>query len=125
MVKNKNHKHKSDKVKQKRKYQRDYLSWGKVFCPALKAEVEFTNLGLLHISQHKCRSLKQQVERYKLLGEAKHIISTASFYQSKRFQNFHDHYAFEAVLNKKIIRVLVRENKKRFYFYSVFFIGDE
>jgi hypothetical protein len=91
----------------------------------LKAEVEFTNLGLLHISQHKGRSLKQQVERYKLLGEAKHIISTASFYQSKRFQNFHDHYAFEAVLNKKIIRVLVRENKKRFYFYSVFFIGDE
>ena len=105
------------------KYQKDYLKWKKVACPALKTDVEFTNLGLMHITK-TTRSLPEKITRLKLLSLAKHIIESSDFYQGRRLQNYHEHYVFEAIINRRKIRVLVREDKKHYYFYSVFYISD-
>lgn len=118
-----NPRHRSTEASQKIKYQKDYLKWRKVYSPALKKDVEFTNLGLIHITK-TTRTLTEKITRLKLLSVAKHVIGTSPYYQGKRFQNFHDHYVFEAVVNKKKVRVLVREDRKRYYFYSVFYIDE-
>lgn len=111
---------KSKVQKTKEHYFSVYQSWGKVHCPALGKDILFTNWGWDHISQIKKRTRREKIERLKLLPLAKKLLETTTTVQGKRFQDYHDHYEFIALMDGTKIRVLVVEDKKKYYFYSVF-----
>ncbi|MCL4354060.1 hypothetical protein M1349_01145 [Patescibacteria group bacterium] len=100
-------------------YFKIYKSWKKVYCPALKAEVLFTNWGWDHLFQEKWRTKKEAEERLKILPLGKKLIEISTTIYRKRFQNYHDHYEFKAWMNGENVSALVIEYKKKFYFYSV------
>ncbi len=114
-------KHKKSKLdKTKGYYYAQYKSYKSVFCLALDADVLFTNWGLDHIAEKKKRTKVEKIERLKLLPLAKKLLEKTTTVQGKRFQDYHDHYEFIALMNGVKIKVLVIEDKKKFYFYTVY-----
>jgi len=105
--------------KTKAHYLKIYQSYKKVFCPALNAEVLFTNWGWDHLFQGKWRTSKEMEERLKILPLAKKLIGVSTTIYRKRFQDYHDHYEFKAWMDGVNVSALVIEYKKKYYFYSV------
>lgn len=115
---------KSDINRFKEKHLAIYKSWKKIYCPALEADVHFTNKGWNHLQQEKWRSKQEKESRLLLLGTAKHILGKATFFQSRRLQPYHgtqhDHIGFRAVVGGALVGVVVIEDKGQFDFLSVF-----
>lgn len=106
--------------KTKNHYLQLYKSYGAVYCPALEADVLFTDWGWQHLFMGKWRTSIETEERLRLLPLAKKLIEVSHTIYRKRFQDYHDHYEFKALLDGVRLSVLVIENKKKYYFYSVF-----
>jgi len=114
------HKKKSTIQKTKEHYFRLYKTYGNVFCPALQSDVLFTNWGWSHLFEEKWRTSREIEERLKLLPLGKKLISQSTTLQRKRFQNYHDHFEFNAFMDGVLVVAVVIENKKKYYFYSVY-----
>ena len=114
------HKRKSKIQKTKEHYFTLYKSYKSVFCPALQSDVLFTNWGWEHLFEGKWRTSREIEARLTLLPLAKKLISTSTTVQKRRFQNYHDHYIFSALMDGTLLVVIVIENKKKYNFYSVY-----
>lgn len=120
-MKKKGNSHKKSHIqKVKAHYLKLYKDYACVWCPALKSEVHFTNMGWDHLFEEKSRTSKEAERRLKLLPLAKKLIGLSTTIYRKRFQNSHDHYDFKALIDGVNLSVLVKEHKKKYYFYSVF-----
>lgn len=105
------------------KFSKAYKSWEKVRCPALGADVHFTKKGWEHLFEGKKRSRGEVLERVRLLPYAKKLLVTTTTVQNKRLQDYHQHYSFRAFTEGTRgtkIEVVVVEDKKKFYFLSVY-----
>lgn len=114
------HRDKSKLDKTQEHYWKLYHSWKSVFSPALENSVLFTRWGWDHLLVEKYRTKSEKIERLSLLPLAKKLLEISTTVQSKRFQNYHDHYQFTALMSGIKITVIVIEYKKKYYFYSVF-----
>jgi hypothetical protein len=115
---------KSKLAKLNTKWLKYYKAVGKVFCPALRADIYFTNKGWQHIQQEKWRTRTEKEKRLNLLPQAKHILSKATFFQDRRLQNYHQvphlHFGFIAHVGGIKIKVVVIEDKGQYDFLSVY-----
>ena len=106
------------------KYLKLYKSWKRVYSPALKKNVYFTNKGWAHIQKEKWRTRSEKEERLKLLPQAKHILSISTTIQEKRIQKYHQlphlHYGFTALVGGVRVSVVIIEDSGQFDFLSVF-----
>lgn len=109
----------------KAKWREVYKKIDKVYCPALEAEVLFTNWGWEHLCESKRRSRDQKLKRLELIPLAAKLLARTTTLQNKRFQNMHLHFEFMAMVEGTKLAVVVREYKKQYYFYSVYRVDAE
>lgn len=110
----------SDLDRLKIRYKIMYNTWKKVRCPALNAEVLFTNLGWEHLCVRKWRTTKDQEKRIQLLPLAKKLLEITTTIQSTRFQNGFMTYEFNAILDGKRVTAVISKTKEGFTFFSNF-----
>ena len=116
------HHKKSDLQKKKDHFLKLYKSWNKVYCPALKADVHFTNYAWLHLVKDKYRTGKETLRRLEVLPLAKKLIEKSGTIQHKRFHKGRVHYEFQADMDGRIIRVVIFDNWGKFTFKTWFIV---
>lgn len=91
-------------------------------CPAFSGEVvKVTREGWNHIRFGIRRYRSEVLRRLSLLAAAKYILETEYKIKHYRKQGKIEYWSLEAIVNKKLIRVIVRSvNPGHKYFFSVF-----
>ena len=115
--------HKKSKLdKKKAKYFSMYMSWGEVFCPALKANVLFTRMGWNHICETKWRTGPEQGRRLEILPLSKKLIGLTTTIQAVRYMHeFASRtYEFNAWMDGVYVVAVVSEKNGKYYFLSNF-----
>jgi hypothetical protein len=116
-----------DYEKAKKEARETYDKIGRVWSPAFNDYVSFNNIGFWHLIRkgNRRRPHAHQIKRFALISCAKEIISNSATSLSER-EHMEDgrhlrFWAFRGALDKRSIRVIVRQaGNSRKHFFSVF-----
>ena len=101
----------------------NYKNLGKVFCPYLESEINFTSSGFKHLlwkSNQKPRTESVIRERVDSLSFVSEILAKSGILQEYEKKEDRDFYCFIAIhLNKKYKVVIAKYNNDKFKFVSV------
>lgn len=107
-----------DYVFEKEKARLLYKSLEPVFCPALHDWVHFSDHGFRHIliKNNRMRPKNDQIRRFRLLPQARQIISTANIYVYRQGKHNTSFWSF----SDGSIKILIRQiNTGRKHFFSI------
>lgn len=94
----------------------------RIFCPAIKREVQVSNLGWRHLSNHARptkRTTQDLLHRFELLLHVEQLISNATK-AKKHMEHNRVFYVLEEMLEERIIRIiLIEDTKEKVIFLSI------